>query len=316
VLIGLAIGGVALWLALRGTDRDQLVGNLSKADPALVAVSLALVAATVAVSAERWRRIAFPSGGGRYRHFLSALVAGQMLNSLLPIRLGEVSRIYAVSRDERLPFGRVAATVVAERVLDVVALGVSVSWLLVQVALPPWMRQSGEWALSLSGTAMALVFMIAKCGGALRRAIERRSSGLIGSAAGRFLARQGDVAVTQIEELVRPSSATVWLLSMVIVMLAAATNLALFRAFGIGLPPAIALLLFVVLQVGGAPVATPGNVGVVHLLTVVVLTAFGVDRTAALAYAVMLHLVAFVSKIVAGTLALAVNRTPLPGGWT
>ena len=79
--------------------------------------------------------------------------------------------------------------------------------------------------------------------------------------------------------------------------------------FELPLSASVALLLFVALQVGGIPVATPGNVGVVHLLTVWILTAFGVDRAVALVYAVVLHLIASGSKVIAGVALLMVRRS-------
>ena len=110
---------------------------------------------------------------------------------------------------------------------------------------------------------------------------------------GSFIVRHGHVAVAEIAALSNwRSSLSAWALSALLVVLAAATNYVLFLAFDLRLTPVHALLLFVVLQIGSVPVATPGNIGVFHYLILLVLTAFGVEQTVAVAYAVVLHAVA------------------------
>jgi uncharacterized membrane protein YbhN (UPF0104 family) len=105
---------------------------------------------------------------------------------------------------------------------------------------------------------------------------------------------------------------TLWTLTVAIVGLAASTNYLLFKAFHLGLPVSAALLLLVVLQFGSAPVSTPGNLGVYHYLTVVVLSAFSIDRQAAIGYAIVLYTVALLPKIVLGTIIIC---APGYGSW-
>jgi len=74
-----------------------------------------------------------------------------------------------------------------------------------------------------------------------------------------------------------------------------------------------------VLQVGIAPPSLPGKLGVFHYLTVLALSFFGVARSAALTYALVLYAVALLSKVLVGGAWLAwlgwlpVRRQPQPG---
>lgn len=313
LLVGSIVGGTALWLAFRGTEVSVVADALKRAQVKPILAALLLVAATVAVGAQRWRVLVFSRGGGagRFPRFLAAVVTGQMLNVLLPIRLGEIGRAYWISRTEHQPLSRVLASIVIERLTDVLMLGVSVSILLVQLSLPPWARGSGQLALLTS--AMALVFAVGlgKWGSHVLRAIDKPLH-VLPARFRLFVIHHGEVALTSLGVLGEwRSGAIVWTLSAILVVLAAATNFVLLYAFDLNLSPMVALLLFVVLQIGGAPVATPGNVGVFHYLTVLVLTAFGVDRTVALAYAIVLHAVAIGPKIIAGAVILGVSRTPM-----
>jgi uncharacterized membrane protein YbhN (UPF0104 family) len=274
--------------------------------------------AAVLVGTRRWELLVYPRSPSRVAaQFLAATLVGQMLNVLLPMRLGEVVRAYWISRSERQPLGRILATIAVERLADVLVLGVSVVVLLLQMRLPPWARSSGRVALLVSVLAAVSAVAVARFGGPAMRLIHQTFH-VLPNVVRLSLIRNSEIALAELRAREDwRSSLKVVGLSVLAVALAAGMNYALFPAFDLTLPPMTALLLLVVLQIGGAPAATPGNVGVFHYLTVLVLTAYGVDRGAALAYAIALHAIAFGPKIIAGTIIMATTRTPLPElAWT
>ena len=318
LLVGATLGGVALWLTFRRTDLRLVVTSVERVHPLLVLLALALVATTVTAVARRWQLLVCRGEAPRrLPRFLAAVVTSQMLNVVLPIRLGEAARAYWISRTEHRPLGRIVATIVVERLADVLMLGVSVSVLLVYVALPSWARHSGEVALGASLAAAAAAIVLGKWGASVLRALEWPLL-ILPERMRMVLIQQGRVALAELRAFGGwRSNLTVWALSVLIVTLAAATNYVLFLAFDLPLPPTTALLVFVVLQIGGAPASTPGNLGVFHYLTVLVLTAFGVDRTVAVAYAIVLHAVAVGPKIIAGAVMIGLASTSVfePAGW-
>ena len=95
---------------------------------------------------------------------------------------------------------------------------------------------------------------------------------------------------------------------------AVSTNLLVFRAFDLQVPLVTGLVLLVVLQIGTTVVSVPGNVGVVHYLTVLTLGALNVPRSEALAVAVVLHAVSIGPKVLLGAIALAGTRIVGSGG--
>jgi len=310
VVVGCGLGAIALWLTLRGIDADALAGALARAGVPGVLASLALVAATVATAVWRWRFLLFPRGAppGADRRVAAAVVAAQAINIVMPIRLGEAARAFWISRSERQPLARVAATIVVERTADVVMLGVSISLLLVQLSLPSWARNPGRFALAASVMALGASIALARWASPILAALERAVRPVLTEGARRFVVRHAGEAAREFTTLGSwRSSAPVWILTALLVVLASATNYVLFLAFDIRLSPAVALLLFVVLQIGVAPASTPGNLGVFHYLTVLALEAFGVERTVAVAYAIVLHAVATLPKIAAGALIAAAS---------
>jgi uncharacterized membrane protein YbhN (UPF0104 family) len=133
---------------------------------------------------------------------------------------------------------------------------------------------------------------------------ERLAPWLPGGLATR-LTRLLEQGLIGLEGLRRPrlaAAAFAW--SALIWALAALTNLVLFWAFHLSLSIGAALLLLTLLHVGMAPPSSPARLGIFHAITVVGLRPFGIDSTAGLAYATVLHAVVYGPQILLGALAL------------
>jgi uncharacterized protein (TIRG00374 family) len=306
VVAGVALGAACLWLTFRGTDIGHVAEIVGRVRLSPVWAALLLVAATVTAVGRRWQLLVQRGEPARRgARFVVAVVVGQMLNVLLPIRLGEVVRAYAISRAEQRPVARIFATLVLERLADVLVLGVSVMALLVLLSLPSWARTSGLMTVAVSVVAFGSALVLVRWGSRALPLLDRPIR-FLSDRFRLFVLRYGHMALDELRAFGDwRASAQVWGLSLLIVVLAVATNYVLFYAFDLQLSPLVALMLFVVLQIGVAPASTPGNVGVFHYLVVLVLMAFGVDRGVAVAYAVVLHAVAYGPKIIAGAVFLA-----------
>lgn len=78
------------------------------------------------------------------------------------------------------------------------------------------------------------------------------------------------------------------------------TNFFLFKAFNLQLTFWAGLVVLLAIQVGNIPPSAPGKVGIFEYATILALSAFAVDKTQALSYALLLHLVAYLPKIIIG----------------
>lgn len=313
LIAGAIVGAAALWLASRGTDLAVLGNAIAAADGRWTTVALASVVVTVASGVARWRLLFYPEASARSWLVLAgAYVVGQMLNILLPLRLGEVARAAWVSRAERIPVGRVLGTIAVERLADLVTVGVVAAALLMLATVPSWLLTPGRALIgtaALAGVAMALLAWrgasVAGVGGRLAR----RLPAFVGVRLERLITD----AISGTRILDRwPMTMAAGILSVVVLLLAASTNYLLFLAFGLDVPAAAALILVIALQVGNTLVSVPGNVGVFHYVTVLTLGAYSVEPDAAFAYAVLLHLVALMPKVIAGAGLLAVSRRRAP----
>ena len=112
--------GLLAWF-LRGTNFTDVWLQVRQVRAELLLASLAAVILVFFVRTIRWRYLLSPLGETRFRTVFRSTVIGFGALALLPIRVGDVIRPYLLARQERLPVTSVFATVVMERVLDLVA---------------------------------------------------------------------------------------------------------------------------------------------------------------------------------------------------
>ena len=301
---GAVLGSLCLWLAFRDVDWRQLWAAIASLHVGYALGALGCVIAALVTVVLRWRELFTTGRNLGFWNLLQATVVGQALNIALPIRVGEIGRWQVLVRAEGLPRTAVLATLVVEKGLDLLTLGL-VTGLLVAASILP--QDLAGRAGVRAGLAAAALFALWGLG-RLRRVWlpsmkrlatsvpERWRGGL-----GRAIDESGAV-VTALGTTWR--GLTIAALSLAVVALSALANYLLMRAFGLTLPFQAALVLFVVLQVGAVPPSLPGRLGVFNYLTVLTLSQYGVAPSIGLSYSVALYVVAMLSKLVWGTFYL------------
>ena len=120
--IGIVISAVCLWLAMHDVRLPEVWAALGQANYLGFAALVALTLLGFWIRAFRWRWLLStpkPLGIGS---LYSATMIGFMANNLLPLRLGEFVRAWALGRREAISKTTVFATVVVERVVDMITL--------------------------------------------------------------------------------------------------------------------------------------------------------------------------------------------------
>jgi uncharacterized protein (TIRG00374 family) len=311
VIIGSVVGLVALWLAFRGESPAALLAAVERADSAWTVAAVVSVLLTLMAVALRWRALFGRADGKppRLVPLFDALVLGQAINIVLPIRVGELVRVLLITRTEHQPVERTFVTVVAERLMDTGFVALVAAWFAMQTTFPHWLAGPVR-ALTIVGLLAASIGVVAMLAGERVAAFLRTKVTTSASAGVARLAQRGAKAAGE-AAIMRDSRtlATGMVLTATILGLSVSTNYLLFRAFGIHVPPSAALLVLLMLQVGSAPVSTPGNLGIFQYLTVLALGIYGVDRTVAVAYSMVLYLIAYGPKLVYGSwLFITVSR--------
>lgn len=136
----LALGGVVWWFSRQ--DMPSLPGFEEAAGPLAAAVALYLVATLL--RGERWHRLV---GRGSRADAYALTTVGYMGNNALPARAGDILKAMLTAHHGGVARRQAFGTLVAERLLDAVALAL----LFAAVVL------AGDLPLGLSGTAAGLL---------------------------------------------------------------------------------------------------------------------------------------------------------------
>src|SRR4051794_6540074 len=171
VWVGVLVSVGATLLLLYVVNPWEVAAALAQANPVLVVLCLLTVVLAMWLKAVRWR-LFFPepaklSVGG----LQEALYIGYMVNTVLPLRAGEVVRAFAAAEIERTSRSTALATVLIEKVLD---LGTMALLLFLLGQIFPELPDSARYAALLSGAALA----VAVPGGALALAARRQAMAL------------------------------------------------------------------------------------------------------------------------------------------
>ncbi len=118
VVLGVALGGALLWLALSQVDLDEAGAAMLNARADLLALGLAFYWCDIAVRVLRWRTLLKPTKDLRAAEVGRALVVGYAVNNVLPARLGEIFRADYLGRHFGLSRAAAVGSIIVERLLD------------------------------------------------------------------------------------------------------------------------------------------------------------------------------------------------------
>ena len=303
LVLGSLVSLICLWLAFKDIRWQGFVDALGATDYPLLALAVGIFVATNLLKAARWRLL-FAPRHVRLGPLFSALMIGQMVNALLPARLGELARAYLMGERERQSKGLALGTIALEKLIELIVLLVLFLGLVPFLALPVWLYQPGITLALITAALCLAALVLAYRRQAVLSMWNRLLGGLPALARPAFL-QEAEAALQSLDILRRPRLIlSIWGWSVLIWSLAIATNYVVFLAMGLSLSMLVAAFLLVVLQIGIAVPSSPGKVGVFHYLTVLALSVFGAQKDVALSYAVVLHLVIYVPVIVLGVFYL------------
>jgi uncharacterized protein (TIRG00374 family) len=290
-----------LVVAFRGTDFRRVLVLMREANYWWIALNVAILLASHALRALRWRYLLHPIKPNiGMRSLFSAVMVGYMMNNLLP-RAGELARPYAVGKMEGFSKTAAFGTIVVERLID------TASFLVLVAVVPlvydgplnasfPWLRDTGAVATAVTVLlffGMALLMfrrdwtdrLLALLLRLLPQRLARRSRDRVHS----FLDGLLFIKTPRNFLAIVVLSILIWFLYVVMTFVA-------FFAFGIeqqlGFGGALVVLA---IQSIGIAIPTPGGTGGYHAFTAqTLIRLFAVDSAVAVSYATVTHAASFV----------------------
>src|SRR5215470_16136867 len=118
VWIGVAVSAVLLWVAVRGVSLDEVLQQLRQVRVAWLVPLLVSIFIRFWLTALRWQLLLRPVKRVGIHRLFAITMIGFMANNILPARLGEFVRAYALGRSESLSPSLPFATIVIERIFD------------------------------------------------------------------------------------------------------------------------------------------------------------------------------------------------------
>lgn len=298
----LLVAAALVALFLRHVDLRRVGHDIVNAEPEWLAAALSLTLVNLAIRSYRWRYLLEPLGHTTFGESFRATAVGFAASTVLPARAGEVIRPYFVariaSRSERMTATGAFATIVLERILDVItvlvllALYVIVFGRTVSSGNPTafaWLTWIGFTAGATAVAALVMLFLLSGDPQRLGRATSRLARVVPSIAA--TVARLVENFAHGLAIVRRPRRLLVALLwSFPLWISIAAGTWAVATAFRIAMPFSGTIVIIALLVVGVA-VPTPGAVGGFHTaFRYGVTTFFGASDEAAVGAAIVAHL--------------------------
>jgi hypothetical protein len=281
---------VALWFSMRDVDPRAVAHALSRANYLGFAGAVATTLLGFWLRAVRWRSlIAAPRPIGVGSLF-SATMIGFMANNVLPLRLGEFVRPWALSRREGISKSTLLATVVVERAVDMHTL---LAILGVALLVHPISEATEAGRMTRAGAAVLVTTCVALTVFVI--VLERRPR-LAQAAIGRLSAPLPEPARVRVAGMLThfveglglfrdlPRLAWVLLLSFLMFGVVVLGLQASLWALGIHLPWFAGLIMLVITAIGIMVPAAPGYIGTMNVACIAGLALFGVGKDAAVPF--------------------------------
>jgi len=299
-VIGLLVTLACLVLAAYAVNWRQTVEALARVDPKPLVLAVLFLLATLFVFALRWRQLIASDRRPPPLRTFNFLMIGFLANAILPARPGDIIRAVLLRQISGISLSIGLASIVLERLFDVLAicvLGVTASFI---VRLPPLVA-TGLYSLTAAGLGLLTVLILLGWRRDLIGRLMARYPATFSRPIARFFAEwlERFASATSLFNSPARLAASIALTCLGWATLALSLTM-LVSAFQLPVPPGAALLVLVATNLGAVVPSSPGSLGVYHFMAVLALSVWGVDTSTAVAFAIGSHALAIGLHIVLG----------------
>ncbi|MBE9535740.1 MAG: flippase-like domain-containing protein [Proteobacteria bacterium] len=320
VWAGIAISFFFIWLAFRKVDYAELGSVFSRADYRYILPAAAITLFQFFLRAARWGHLVEPIKKVKIASLFSATSIGFMGNNILPARIGEFLRSYAIAKKEDISISASFATIIVERILDTFTLVLFMLYLLYALSLPPeysdlesTIRKVGGVSALLFFAALTMLFYFKKHKDIFKKILDKIivpfSQSIAGKVADLVDAFASGLSVVSAGKHLLPISLyslCVWVLSAVPISL-------VLLSFGYSYPFAVSVFILVIIAIAVAIPSSPGYIGTFHYACATALGLFNIPEEEALSVAITLHAINFFPITLVGLFYLWKDKLSLPG---
>ncbi|MCX5915930.1 MAG: lysylphosphatidylglycerol synthase transmembrane domain-containing protein [Deltaproteobacteria bacterium] len=303
-IIGLVISAAAVYLSLNKVDFRGLWNSFQSANYYFLIPAGILQFLCFFFKGVGWRFLLLPAKKEvRVSSTISVLVIGLMVNNLFPAKMGELARAYLIGERENLPKSLCLSTIMVEHLLDILVLLIFLILLMPLVSLPPWLKASGMGMGFLALAMIVFLFLVmrreekflnwvTRAAAWVPERFREKIQGILKSMLQGMRVVTGRYILYAFISLV-----AMWCTVFVVAYLQMA-------AFGFFLPFTAPIMVIIFMAFGKVIPSSPGGIGTLHYLIIVVLMSFGVSKEAALGCAILMHGYGFLIEVLTGLVLL------------
>ena len=298
--IGLAV--LFLYLAFQGVDFSKVMEHVSEASLFWIIIFTATVLLGHFIRAIRWKIILHSvKPDTKMKNLFGALMIGYGVNCVTP-KLGEVTRAIMVGRYEKLSKSSMFGTVIVERVIDIIALGLSVLvsaflWSSSLYDTFPWLDSTLYFTAALMIVILLIIFLSVR--------LKERFYGIILKLVGKISQKFSDRLAYIFEMLIQGFTSlkgvknyilTIIVTVILLLVYALGAYLGFYMLNMQSLKPVTYSMAWILMSISaiGVVIPTPGATGSYHALAISTLVLlFGFGETIGAAYAFLTHIISY-----------------------
>lgn len=301
--LGTGVSLLMLALMLREVDWRQLVAALLSLPPVYPVAAVGCLSLAYAVRIVRWQRMLRLAGAPiSVRGCARPLLVGFALNNLLPLRAGDVARVFAFRDAIGLPASRILASLLIERLLDLLTLLALLA--LAALALPR--AGAAGWVVEILFAAALLLLLLVVAVFAVMLSGRSRVSAWLGRLGTRLPGRFSNVAAGGLEQLrtalalISHPGALAGATGLSLLAWLLESGVFLLTALALAQPAQGAWFAMAAGNLGTLLPGAPGHLGTFDYFAMQGLMAFGADATPAAAFALIAHFLIWLPVTLAG----------------
>jgi uncharacterized protein (TIRG00374 family) len=288
--LGAVISALFLVFALRNLRLDDVWISIRTARYGWIIPGVAVYFFGVWARTWRWDYLLRPMKEIPLRRLFPVVVIGYMGNNVYPARAGEVIRAYVLRRREGVSIGASLATIIVERVFDGLVMLVFVFIGLPFTPMPGWLQAMVIAASLLFFGALAVFMTLAikiewaevAYGWLIDRALPERFRNPVRGFADRFMTGLHSLRSGRAVLMLFLTSVVIWLAETVKYWF-------VMHAFDFTVPFWVLMLMNGIVNLATTIPSSPGYVGTFDAPGIEILSIFGVERSLAASYTLVLH---------------------------
>lgn len=290
-VLGLIVSVLAVIFIATQIDRQLFLESITTARYEYLIPTVILLLIGLVTRAIRWQILL--SGGLPLGRAFSIMNVAYLVNGVLPLRIGELARMYLASRTEQsVPIPKTASTIIVERLLDLLAVVVMMLLALTVAPVPAELQAAGLTTAVIALIGFIFLVILARRRDFTLKLVSQfvmRISWLRDTSVVDWINQFLD-GLAPLTEIAAFSRAIVW--TAISWGFSVAAGYVLMFAFFEQGDIATTMLYIAAAAFAIALPAVPGNVGTYEASILLALSAMGyTESSTALAFAVMVHAV-------------------------